>query len=168
LTQEGVMIIKLSDDSAHEEVKIAMENIALFRICVTIDEYQIASNGNYLLFAGLDENQDFVDAFMAMDLERESDELTDETALSVLAKTYADAELPMLSGAQAYSNDAGSMFQIENMINKDETLDLNNYIDAIQLQNNTYDELVFMIHLSDTSNIDEIKTSFHSLANAFS
>ncbi|QVK21025.1 hypothetical protein KHQ82_01440 [Mycoplasmatota bacterium] len=164
-----VMVIQLSDDSLHEEIEAALENLSTYKICVRIDEYQIAVNGNYLLFAGMEEHQSLVDAFLGMELERPVDEISNKSSLSVLSRSYINAGLTMLPGLQVYSSNEFEKKQVEDIISKDEEIILETYLNAVMNQDvSSFDKLVFMVQLSGEEEIDLIVEKLPELVNHFS
>ena len=64
-----VFVLELEEGSDVEAVKPGMEYLSRWMICMSLEDYEIVSNGNYILFAGLtpEENTVLVDNFMALE-----------------------------------------------------------------------------------------------------
>ena len=65
-----VFVLEMEEGSDIEGTKTKMENLSRWMICMGIEEYEIASNGNYILFAGLtpEENTILADNFKALEI----------------------------------------------------------------------------------------------------
>ena len=66
-----VFVLEMEEGSDIEAVKPGMEYLSRWMICMSLEEYEIVSNGNFVLFAGLtpEENTVLVDNFMALEVE---------------------------------------------------------------------------------------------------
>lgn len=64
-----VFVLEMEEGSDVEAVKPGMEYLSRWMICMSLEDYEIVSNGNYILFAGLtpEENTVLVDNFMALE-----------------------------------------------------------------------------------------------------
>lgn len=65
-----VFIIEMEEGSDIEETKSKVEDLKRWMICMEVSEYEVADNGNYILFAGLskEENTSLVENFKALEL----------------------------------------------------------------------------------------------------
>ncbi|SHI52801.1 hypothetical protein SAMN02745751_00490 [Dethiosulfatibacter aminovorans DSM 17477] len=66
-----VFVLEMEEGSDIEGTKPKMGNLSRWMVCMGIEEYEIVSNGNYILFAGLtpEENTTLVENFMALEIE---------------------------------------------------------------------------------------------------
>lgn len=65
-----LLILEVEDGSDMDELALKVENIKMWMICMAVPEYEIVTNGNYVLFAGLtaEDNDSLVASFSALEL----------------------------------------------------------------------------------------------------
>ena len=66
-----VFVLEMEEGSDIEGTKPKMENLSRWMVCMGIEEYEIESNGNFILFAGLtpEDNTILVENFMELEIE---------------------------------------------------------------------------------------------------
>ncbi|XMB86841.1 hypothetical protein RJG79_03335 [Mycoplasmatota bacterium WC44] len=63
-----VFVMQLDSTDNMNQIEDGLVSLERYFVCVSVKEYQIVSNGNYVMFVGVPEHQQLVDAFLELDL----------------------------------------------------------------------------------------------------